>query len=91
MSEPMKVLGQETSCNTTPNTFNLATFVRVLNANTSTFTLITQKFSNGNTKSTFTLGFAGSDESITYVIKDPTDTLQSNNDVFVKGVPVGFY
>jgi hypothetical protein len=91
MADPIKVIGSEQACNTTPNTFNLASLVRVLNANTTAFTLITQKYANGTTKSTFSVGFAGSDGSVTYVIKDPTDTLQSNNNSDVRAVSVGFY
>lgn len=90
MAEPIKVIASEISCNTTPNTFNLATLVRLLNKSNTEFALITQKYANTSTKSTFTLGYAGSDESVVYVIKDSSDTLESNSSV-VAGVSVGYY
>jgi hypothetical protein len=90
MAEPIKVIASEISCNSTPNTFNLATLVRILNTSNTAFALVTQKYSNTSTKSTFTLGYAGSDESVVYVIKDSSDTLQSNSTAVV-GVSVGYY
>lgn len=90
MADPIKVLGVESACNTTPSNFDLATLVRVINTG-NTHALMTQKTAAGATKSTFTLGAAGSDASVEYVIKETTDTLSSNNDVTIFGVNVGYY
>lgn len=90
MADPIKVLGTEQACNATPNTFGLATLVRVVNTDANNSALITQNYANGDPKSTFTLGFAGSDYSREYVIKETTETLESNSAAVV-AVSVGYY
>jgi len=91
MPEVIKVLSQEQSVNTTPNTVNLATLVRVFNANTTDNYLITVRNTANSILGTLTIGFNGSEESIIYLKKTPTDTVEANNSTYVKGVSVGYY
>lgn len=79
-----KFIGTEITSNstvmansTTTNTVNSASVVRLLNSNTTTAALVTIA-NSGGTISTFTINFAGTDESVLYVAKQPTDTIFSS-------------
>lgn len=61
----------------TANNVNLASVVRLLNSNTTVASTITIA-NSGGTIATFTLNIAGSDESVIYVAKEPTDTLAAS-------------
>lgn len=86
MSEIIKVIGTEQSCNTTANTFAGSKWVRLVNVNTSSL-LITRAYSNGAVIGTFSLA-AGSS---CIAEKNPTDTLASNTaSAFVLGTTVAY-
>lgn len=91
MADPIKILGVEQVCNTTPNTFNSATLVRITNLDNTYPTLITLKASSNSTIGTITVNGTFGDDSVVFLMKDPTDTLSSNNASSVFGVAVGFY
>ena len=91
MAEVLKILSQEAPVNTTPSTFSSASLVRILNTNTTSNFLITQRDAANNILGAFTIPFAGGDESVVYLMKDPTDTVESNNSSYVFGTSVGFY
>lgn len=90
MADPVKVLAQEINLNSTPNTVSTATLVRIVN-NTAGAALITQKDSANTTISTFTLGSNSSGFGDIFLIKQPTDTVQSNVASGVLAVSVGYY
>ena len=90
MADPVKFLAQEITLGTNANDVNIGTLIRVGNLNAAPV-LITQKYANGTTISTFTLSAAGDGFENTYVIKQPTDTLQSNAAANVVAVSVGYY
>ena len=90
MADPVKFLAQEITLGTNANDVNIGTLIRVGNLNAAPV-LITQKYANGTTISTFTLSAAGDGFENTYVIKQPTDTLQSNSAANVVAVSVGYY
>lgn len=90
MADPVKFLAQEITLGTAANTVDNATLVRVLNLN-ATATKITQKLANGATVATFTLTSVDGDASTEFIIKQPTDTLQSNLATNVVAVSVGYY
>lgn len=76
MASVLKVLGVERYCNTQANTYGNSPLVRITHVNSvSTAHLITCKDSGGNTLWTCTIG--GGQEII--VVKNPTDTLQSDD------------
>jgi hypothetical protein len=91
MPEVVKVISQEQTVNTTPNTVSLATLVRVFNANTTDNYLITVRDAANNILGSLTIGFNGSEESVVYLRKSPTDTVEANNSTYVKGVSVGYF
>ncbi|CAB5221344.1 hypothetical protein UFOVP247_142 [uncultured Caudovirales phage] len=85
MASYYKILGTETSCNTTNNTFGNNVLVRLWNTDTVA-ALITGK-TGSNTNFTVTLG--ASQEIV--LEKATTDTLTSNNGATaVKGVQVAY-
>lgn len=91
MPEIIKVISQEQAVNSTPNTVSLATLVRVFNANTTDNYLITVRDSSNTVLGSLTIGFNGSEESVVYLRKSPTDTIEANNSTYVKGVSVGYF
>jgi len=91
MADVLKVLSQEITIGTTPNTVSSASLVRILNSNTTANYLITHRDAANNILGTFTLPFAGAEEAVVYLMKEPTDTVQSNNATFVFGTSVGYY
>lgn len=90
MAEIVKILASEVSVNSTPSSVSLASLVRIINTSNSTNALITQRDSSNNIIGTLRLPFAGGDESVIYLMKEPTDTIESNSAV-VFGTSVGFY
>jgi hypothetical protein len=90
MAELVKILTTEVAVNATPSNITLASLVRIINTSNSTNALITQRDSSNNVLGTLTLPFAGGDESVIYLMKEPTDTVESNSSV-VFGTSVGFY
>lgn len=90
MADPVKVLAQEITLNSTPNNVSISTLVRIVN-NTAGAALITQKYANGTTISTFTLGSNSSGFGDIFLIKQPTETVQSNVASGVLAVSVGYY
>lgn len=90
MADPVKFLAQEITLGTDANNVSTGSLIRVCNLNSAPV-LITQKYSNGTTISTFTLSSVDNDFASTFVIKQPTDTLQSNAAANVVAVSVGYY
>jgi hypothetical protein len=90
MAEIIKVLSTEISVNSTPSTVSSASLVRIINTSNAVNALITHKDSSNTTIGTLTVPFAGGDESVIYLMKEPTDTVESNSTV-VFGTSVGFY
>jgi hypothetical protein len=87
MANPTKFLSTEVTL-TTANTVSDATLVRCLNSNTTTMSTITVA-NSGGTIATFTLPYLGSDESVVYVAKHPTDTLAASGGT-IKAVSVAY-
>jgi hypothetical protein len=98
MADPVKFLAPQIDLSTA-NNVNLGTLVYVLNLDSSNAALITQKYANGTTISTFTLGSSATGFGSMFVIKQPTDTLTANNaagsgayvGTGIKAVSVGYY
>ena len=98
MADPVKFLNNELTLSTA-NTINNGTLIRLINWDSANSALITQKYSNGSIKSSFTLGHHTTDYGSLFVIKDPTDTLTANNltnngayaGVGIRAVSVGYY
>lgn len=90
MAEIVKILSQEVSVNSTPSSISGATLVRLVNTSTSANALITRRDSSNNVISSCTLPFAGGDGSVMFMMKDSTDTLESNSATTV-GAAAGFY
>ena len=90
MADIVKILTSEVAVNTTPSSISSASLVRIINTSNSVNALITLKNSSNTTLGTLTLPFAGGDESVIYLMKEPTDTVESNSAV-VFGTSVGFY
>jgi len=79
MANIIKFTGEQVSINTTPTDVSSAKLVRINNLNANSDHLITQKSNGGITIASFTLLFAGGDESFVYLMKDPTDTIESDD------------
>ena len=90
MAEVVKILSESAQVNTQPTICSSASLVRLINTDPNNNALVTHKNSDEDTIGSIVLGFAGSDESVTYIMKEPTDTLESNSTV-VFGTSVGFY
>jgi len=90
MADPIKVLSQEITLDSTPNTVSSAKLVRVVNNNTGPV-LITQRNSSNAIIGTFTLGKDSSNFCNEFVLKSPTDTLESNAASGVAATSVGKY
>jgi hypothetical protein len=88
----LKVQAAEQVVNSTPNTISSATYVRVISTEASNFVLITVKDSTTATLGSFTLGPSGSAYGVEYVIKSPSDTIESNTTgTTVKATAIGYY
>jgi len=91
MPDYVKFLGEQTTINSTPTTVSNANIVRVTNTDSSNLVIIEQKSNSTTTVATFTLNFAGSDESSVYLIKEPTHTLEIQSGVaVVRAVSVAY-
>jgi len=89
----IKLKGSELSVNTTPNTISTASLVRMINTDTGARFLITQRDSGNNVLGTITLNTAGAGGDEIFIIKDPSDTLESNTATANKvlAVSVGYF
>lgn len=90
MADPVKILANTVTVNSTASSVSLASLVRLFNSDNSNSAEIVQRDSSNNVLGTVILGPAGSDASIMFLMKDSSDTLESNSAV-VYGVSVGFY
>jgi len=79
MANIVKFLGTQVTINTVATSVSNASLVRVNNTNNGANHTITQKSNGDVTIATFTLLFAGGDESFVYLYKDPTDTIVSDD------------
>lgn len=91
MADLIKVLSQEQAVNTTPNTISSATLVRVFNKSNTENYLVTVRNSSNTVLGTLTLGYIGNEESVIYLMKSASDTIEANNNSNVLGVSVGYY
>lgn len=89
MADNIKLLGSSFAL-TTANTAGNAKQVRLVNT-TASPSLITQKYANGTAIGTMVLGAAGTNYDSECILKQPTDTLESNAASGVFAVSVGFY
>lgn len=90
MASITKVIGAEMSLlNTVANTVNDATLVRLINVTTDTFATITVQAGAANVAS-FTLGPAGSDESVVYLKKEAAEKLLASANSVVKASKVAY-
>jgi hypothetical protein len=87
MTEIVKFKASEIAL-TTANNVSLASVVRLMNANTSATANITIA-NSGGTIATFTMGVIGSDESVLYLAKEPTDTVAASGGT-VKAASVAY-
>lgn len=90
MADVIKVLTQEVAVNSTPSTISSASLVRIINLSNTANALITHRDAANTILGTLTLPFASCDEAVIYLMKEPTDTVQSNS-AAVFGTSVGFY
>lgn len=90
MADSVKFLSEEITLGTTANNISSASLVRVVNLNSGP-AKITQKLANGTTIAAFTLTPVDGDSGSLYVIKQPTETLQSNLASNVVAASVGYY
>lgn len=90
MAEIVKILSLEEAVGSTATSVSSATLVRIVNTSTSANALITRRDSSNNVLSTCTLPFAGGDGSVMFIMKDSTDTLESNSAAVV-GASAGYY
>jgi hypothetical protein len=90
----IKLKGSELSLvNTASNTVSLGSLVRMINTDSAAKFLITQKNSDTTTLGTITLNAAGTGGDEVFLIKDPTDTLESNTSATGKvlAVSIGYF
>ena len=92
MADPVKILASEVVVNATPSNISTASLVRVINTDNSNPAKITLRDSSNNIIGTTTISFAGGDNSLIFIMKEPTDTIESNSTSnAVLGTSVGFY
>lgn len=89
MADLLKVLGSEITLSTA-NTVGNANIVRLVNLDAANSITITQKYSNGSTRGTFTLGHHGTDFGCEFVLKNPTDTLEAGVGATIKAVSIAY-
>ena len=88
----LKVQAEEQVVNSTPNTISNATYLRVVSTETSNFALIKVRNAANDVLGSFTLGPSESAFGIEYVIKSPTDTVESNTTgTTIKATAIGYY
>lgn len=88
MANITKFLSEEITL-TSANTVSSAKVVRLVNLDTSNSVVVTMANSTANLAS-FTLNKSGSDESVIYIAKEPTYTLQITGTAVVKAVSVAY-
>ena len=92
MADVIKVLSNEISVNTVSSDVDNASLVRIVNFESSTNLVITQKNAANTTIARFTLGKIGSDSSCINLAKSPTDTIETSSDgLNIKAVSIAFY
>lgn len=82
----IKLRGSEITLGTSANTVSNANMTRVLNTSDIVATLITHKDAGGNTIGTVTIGT----NSVAFIEKALTDTLQSNAASGVVAAPIAY-
>ena len=88
----LKVQDVDQTVNSTPNTIASASYVRVVSTEASNFTLITVRNSLNNVLGSFVLGPSGSSFGVEYVIKSPSDTIQSNTTgTTIRATSIGYF
>lgn len=88
----LKVQATEQVVNSTPNTISSATYLRIISTESTNFALITVKNADANTLGSFTLGPSASGFGVEYIIKSPTDTVESNTTgTTIKATAIGYY
>lgn len=89
----IKLKSSELSVNTTPNTISTGSLVRLINTDSAAKFLITHRDSSNNIIGTITINAAGTGGDEIFIIKDPSDTLESNTASAEKvlGVSIGYF
>ncbi len=88
----LKVQAEEQVVNSTPNTISNATYVRVISTEATDFVLIKMRDASNNVLGSFTLGPSDSTYGIEYVIKSPSDTIESNTTgTTIKATSIGYF
>lgn len=90
MADVLKVKSQEISITTTPNTVFEARLVRVLNTGASS-TLVVVRDSSNTILGSFTLSAYDKDGNNQIIMKEPTDTIQSNTGNAIVATSIAFY
>ena len=91
MPNALKILSSEiTLSNTTPNTVNSASLVRIVNTNASVSSLMTLFYANGSIKATATLGHYGTDFARIDLAKQPDETIQISTAAVLKAVSIAY-
>jgi len=93
MANVLKVLSTETTLSTAnAESLSNATLVRLLNISNDTPVTITLQNANADANiASFTLNFAGTDESVVYLKKDASERILTSANTIVKAVPVAYY
>lgn len=93
MANVLKVLSTEITLSTAnAESLSNATLVRLLNTSNNTSVTITLKNANADANvASFTLNFAGTDESVVYLKKDASERILTSANTIVKAVPVAYY
>jgi len=88
----LKVQAEEQTVNSTPNTISSATYVRIISTESTNFVLIKMRDAANNVLGSFTLGPSASAYGIEYIVKAPSDTVESNTTgTTIKATAIGFY
>jgi hypothetical protein len=93
MASILKVIGTEITLNTvTSNNVSNATLARLINTSNDTNVSVTLQNSDATANlASFTLGFAGSDESVVYLKKDSSERILVSANSLVKAVSVAYF
>jgi hypothetical protein len=88
----LKVQAEEQVVNSTPSAISNATYVRIVSTESANFVLIKIRDAANNVLGSFTLGPSESAFGIEYIIKSPTDTIESNTaGTTIYATSIGFY
>lgn len=93
MASILKVLGTEVTLSTAnAESMSNATLVRVMNVSNDTPVTITLQNANADANiASFTLNYAGTDESVVYLKKDASERILTGANTIVKAVSVAYY